>query len=111
MKSIIIIALVGICGLAYSQSSDEKTKKEAKIKEVPAANHGKTISEVAKNTPGSPEKGKLISSAARQQSMAGNRPVNAAAKSKGPSTVGKSGHVPRAIPPARPRPAGFHGGN
>jgi hypothetical protein len=110
MKSIITIALFGICGLAYAQSS-EKPENEVKIKEVPAASHGKTVSEVAKNTPGSPEKGKLISSAARQQSMAGSRPVNSANKSKGSATSGKSGNVPRAIPPARPRPAGYHGGN
>ncbi len=120
MKGLITLGLIAVCGFVFAQNAEQKPENQGKIKEVPAANHGKTVSELAKETPGGPEKGKIISSAARQQGIQkregrlntdspsqhkGNRPAHAGTgKGNKPTTA------PRAIPPAKPRPGGFHGG-
>ena len=126
MKGIVIIAgILTLAGFASAQSL-EKPEKQPKIKEVPSdASHGKTISELAKTTPGGREKGKIISSAARQKGLEqrggrapnenaeehrkNNRPSN---ESKGKGVVGSGKQIsPRPVPASKPKSGGFNGGS
>jgi hypothetical protein len=121
MKGILPLIVIVISGVAFAQNADQKPENQGKIKEVPSATHGKTVSELAKETPGGPEKGKIISSAARQQGIekregrvnSGNSSQNKGNKPTHAGT-GKGGNkpaaAPRAVPPAKPRPGGPNGG-
>lgn len=124
--SIFVVLFVVIAGFAFAQTEDQNPEKQPSIKEVPAAAaHGKAISELAKSTPGGPEKGKIISSAARQKGMENshgknpngnsqgeiknNRPEHS--KGNGAQKSGKTGIPTRAVPPSKPKPSGYHGGS
>jgi hypothetical protein len=127
MKGIIILAgLMMIAGLAIAQPNTPKSSKpdsKKEIKEVPSAsNHGKAISELAKETPGGPEKGKIISSAARQRGIE-NKEIKAVGSgqnnSSRPDFAGKpeiKGQKPASSgksmnqPPSRPKPGNIIGG-
>ena len=66
---IVLIPCFLIAGFTFSQS-DEKPADGPKIKEIPvASSHGKSVSELAASTPSDSDKGKLISSAARQRGI------------------------------------------
>jgi hypothetical protein len=127
--------LVG--GLVLAQTEPEP-EPEVETPEVetpeqngpPVEGHGKTISELAKATPGGPEKGKIISSAARQKGMQqsaaarglANRSdtgmqASEAAKNLRPSQAGqpaepgKPAVLPPVTAPTKGKPAGLPGGN
>lgn len=99
---------------------------EPETPEAPVeGSHGKSIRELAQITPGGPEKGKLISSAARQRglqqatlrsSQSGlGEEVSTVAKGLRPSQAGrptepgKPAALPPVTSPVRGRPAGLPG--
>jgi hypothetical protein len=128
MKALATLFILTLALAVYAQPAGDQPTNPEKIKEVPAANHGKSISELAKATPGGPEKGGIISSAARQQGLQKSagvprseaRPENQ--HSNRPETAGKpemtgkpasgapKGNL-RAVPASKPRPAGISGRN
>lgn len=127
MKGLIICAaLVLACGFSLAQTDENKHENQPKIKEVPAAaSHGKTVSDLAKNTAGGPEKGKIISTAARQRGIeqkennSQKENLPSAGKSnrqsheirgKGPSGKGNHALPTRNVPPSKSKPGGFSGG-
>lgn len=124
MKFLLTIFLAGFTFYSFSQSTPDKSEKQEKIKEVPSNQQGRMVSELAQETPGNREKGKLIQSAARQQGLQknngkgsgtgqqnGNRPEQAGK----PESAGKpafsngKANTPRSVPPSRPKPPAFNG--
>jgi hypothetical protein len=132
-KSLLMCAaMLLFVGFAVAQTEEpvEETP-ETPATELPAeAAHGKTVSELAKTTESGPEKGKIISSAARERSMKGkaegvsrreNRRMQRAGQSVMPEvparpevtppTTGRPATTPPVTPPAGGRPSGIPGGN
>jgi hypothetical protein len=70
-----------VAGLLYAQPGIPENGPPPVVESPEASSHGKMISELARTTPGGPEKGKIISSAARQKSLE----VPGAARRGGPS--------------------------
>ncbi len=125
MKSLITIVVALFASVGFAQSAGETVDNNDKIKEVPAANHGKTVSESVKSTPNGPEKGKIVSSAARQQDLPkgqfavtsndkpenqyGNRPETAGRpENSGKSASAPKAQGPRVVPAMKPRPVGLN---
>jgi hypothetical protein len=128
MKALATLLILTLALTCYAQPAGDQPTNPEKIKEVPAADHSKTVSELAKATPGGHEKGGIISSAARQhglhksagaarsenkpESQNTHRPESAGK----PEMAGKPASInpmgdPRAVPTSKPRPAGIYGRN
>lgn len=119
MKKLIVLSvclLAGTIGFAQTEGSEEEATQTDQSA-VEASAHGKTISDLAKNTEGGREKGSIISSAARAQGLlhahanAGfnreGKPANAASGKPAelPAANGKPTTLPPVTPPTTGKPA------
>jgi hypothetical protein len=129
MKKFVLTGALLVVGLLTFAQSTEPETPENEGQPAAQAAHGVAVSELAKTTPGGPEKGKIISSAARQKGMqtstvnakgSATTGANASAvgKSLRPTTgqpagtgAGKPVAVPPVTPPTNGKPAGLPGGN